>query len=218
MATSGGMGHDPSDLDMDHADILFGNDSKDDDPFSRKERNRDREKESKGHASLGSHLSLIALTVFMSFGVSLLCHLLEIELNVDHHFLSGIRMFKLAMVCALLSMQVLLQRTTVRFNRDWFMRLCGLMLDLLVISALAKAHPKPTSLESTHYLLCSFFVFICLSWNAFCFIFVAKYLFPNFWYERALTLSGDALGHSYTGLLFARVELYFIITALNNIT
>lgn len=48
------------------------------------------------------------------------------------------------------------------------------------------------------------FVIICLFWNAFCFFFVAKYLFPNYWYERALTLSGDAMGHSYTGLLFAR--------------
>jgi len=78
------------------------------------------------------------------------------------------------------------------------------MLDLLVISALAKAHPKPNSLESTHYLLCSFFVVICLLWNLFCFIFVAKYLFPNFWFERAVTLTGDSMGHSYTGLLFAR--------------
>ena len=84
------------------------------------------------HASLGSHLSLIALTVFMSFGASLICHLLEIKFNIDHHFLSGIRMFKLSMCCALISMQMLLQRTTIRFNRDWFMRLCGLMLDLLV--------------------------------------------------------------------------------------
>jgi len=155
-------------------------------------------------ASLGSHLSLIALTVFMSFGASLICHLFEIKFNIDHHFLSGIRMFKLAMCCALLSMQTLLQRTRIRFNRDWFMRLCGLMLDLLVISALAKAHPKPNSLESTHYLLCSFFVVICLLWNLFCFVFVAKYLFPNFWFERALTLTGDSMGHSYTGLLFAR--------------
>lgn len=73
-----------------------------------------------------------------------------------------------------------------------------------MISALAKAHPKPNTLESTHYLLCSFFVIICLLWNTFCFLFVAKYLFPNYWYERALTLSGDAMGHSYTGLLFAR--------------
>eukprot|EP01035_Chromulina_nebulosa_P022300 gene22300-28882_t len=73
------------------------------------------------HASLGSHLSLIALTVFMSFGASLICHLLEIKFNIDHHFLSGIRMFKLSMCCALISMQMLLQRTTIRFNRDWFM-------------------------------------------------------------------------------------------------
>ena len=63
-----------------------------------------------GSVSLGAHLSLIALTVFLSFGMSLFARILEIELNVEHRLLSGIRMFKLAMCCALLSMQVGLAR------------------------------------------------------------------------------------------------------------
>lgn len=155
-------------------------------------------------ASLGAHISLIALTVFMSFGVSLFCHLVENEVSDKHHFLSGIRMFKLAMCCALFSMQLLLTKTKIRFHREWFMRLCGLMLDLLVISALAKSYPKPQAMETTHYIVCSCFVMICLVWHLFCFVFMAQSLFPNYWYERALTLSGDAMGHCYTGLLFAR--------------
>ena len=43
----------------------------------------------------------------------------------------------------------------------------------------------------------------CL-WNGFCFLFVARSIFPNFWFERGLVLTADALGHSYCGLLFAR--------------
>ena len=46
------------------------------------------------------------------------------------------------MCCALFSMMFLLRRSRIRFNRDWFMRLCGLMLDLLFIAALSKAYPK----------------------------------------------------------------------------
>lgn len=43
----------------------------------------------------------------------------------------GVRMFKLAMCSAMLSMQVILVRTKVKFNRDWFLRMCGLMLGMI---------------------------------------------------------------------------------------
>lgn len=40
------------------------------------------------YASLGAHLSLIALTVFLAFGVSLCARLTEIELNVQNRMVS----------------------------------------------------------------------------------------------------------------------------------
>jgi ESS family glutamate:Na+ symporter len=157
-----------------------------------------------GHASLGAHISLIALTVFLSFGVGLFSRLIEMEFGIDNNILSGVRMFKLAMCCALFSMQFILSRTRLRFRRDWFMRLCGLMLDLLIISALSTSYPRPKALESTHYVTCGTFVVLCILWNMFCLVYIAPKVFPNFWFSRALTLTSDALGHSYTGLLFAR--------------
>eukprot|EP01032_Pedospumella_encystans_P008275 gene8275-9841_t len=156
------------------------------------------------NASLGAHLALIALTAFMSFGLSLSLHLIEIELKIDHHWLSGVRMFKLTMCCAMACMLFILQHSTIKFNRDWFMHMCGLLLDLLVIAALSKARPQFDESHQTHYFLCGVFVMICVAWNAFCFLFVARSLFPNYWFERALTLAGDSMGHSYTGLLFVR--------------
>jgi len=156
------------------------------------------------NASLGAHLALIALTAFMSFGLSLSLHLIEIELKIDHHWLSGVRMFKLTMCCAMACMLFILQHSTIKFNRDWFMHMCGLLLDLLVIAALSKARPQFDELHQTHYFLCGVFVIICVLWNAFCFLFLARSLFPNYWFERALTLAGDSMGHSYTGLLFVR--------------
>ena len=42
----------------------------------------DVDKPNKNFASLGSHISLIALTVFLSFGVSLTARLAEIELDI----------------------------------------------------------------------------------------------------------------------------------------
>lgn len=156
-------------------------------------------------ASLGAHLSLISLTAFLSFGLSLVLHLIEIKLSISNHWLSGIRMFKLSMCCALISMIFILQNTKIKFNKEWFMHICGLMLDFLIIASISKSYPKKTLLiEKTQYILCSVFVFICLLWNIFCFLYMAKKLFPNFWFERAVTLAGDSFGHSYTGLLFIR--------------
>ena len=89
-------------------------------------------------------------------------------------------------------------------NSEWFFRLCGIMLDLLIICALTVSYPKPKGIEQTHYLLISFYVCLCVIWNIFCFLFIARKLFPNFWYERGLILASDTLGHSFCGLLMAR--------------
>lgn len=157
-----------------------------------------------GSASLGAHLSMISLCVFAAFMIAFTFRYIEMQFHIEQHLFSGIRMFKLAMVSAMFSMHYMLSRTSIRFRREWFMRLCGLMLDFLVISALSLSNPKPQGFETTHYLLISFFVTICIIWNVFCFIFVARRLFPNYWYERGLIINSDALGHSLSGLLTAR--------------
>ena len=104
-------------------------------------------------ASLGAHLSLIAMTVFLSFGLSLSARLIEIELKIQSHMISGIRMFKLSMCCALFSMMFLIKKSKIRFNREWFMRLCGLMLGtLLFLSDIIK------EIFSCIYILVSIFL------------------------------------------------------------
>eukprot|EP01041_Mallomonas_annulata_P000361 gene361-661_t len=158
------------------------------------------------YASLGTHLSIVALTVFLSFNAGLTARIFEVQFSFlkAHRIFSGICMYKLSMCCALISMNFFLRRSRIRFRRDWFMRLCGLMLDMLVIAALSTANPKPKSLKEVHYGMVAVFVTVCVAWNLFAFIFLARRLFPNYWYERGLTLSGNALGHSFMGLLFAR--------------
>lgn len=159
-----------------------------------------------GQASLGTHLSLVALTVFLSFNVGLTARIFEAQFSFfkSHRIFSGICMYKISMCCALISMNFFLRRSRIRFRREWFMRLCGLMLDMLVIAALSTANPKPKALKEAHYDIVAVFVAACVGWNIFAFFFLARRLFPNFWYERGLTLSGNSLGHSFMGLLFAR--------------
>lgn len=159
------------------------------------------------HASLGTHISFVSLGVFMSFGASMLGQVVEYYFALgDSKIFSGIRMFKLTMFASLIIMHVTLRRTSLRFNREWFMRLCGFLLDVLIIAALSSSNPRPAALDSSwfRYRLVVLFSFVCFGWNLFCFFYLAPDLFPNFWYERGLVLLCDALGHSYSGLLIAR--------------
>lgn len=158
-------------------------------------------------SSLGTHISFISLAVFLSFATMMLARFLEIELGLNEsHLFSGIRMFKLSMFFAWCSMQMTLRKTGLKFNRDWFMRLCGFLLDVLMIAACSSASPRPLSLDRNflQYGLVLLFAFVCFAWNMFCFFVLAYRLFPNYSFERGLVLMADCMGHSYSGLLFAR--------------
>ena len=86
-------------------------------------------------ASLGIHISLIAISVFLAFGIKFSTKIMEIHLSLDQFgVLGGVRLFKLSMCCALVCMQVALRYSNVNFKREWFMRLCGLSLDIIVIA------------------------------------------------------------------------------------
>ena len=159
-------------------------------------------------AGLGAHLSLIALTAFLSFGITLLAHLLEIKFA--GHFgtiFTSVRMFKLAMFSSLTAMLFITKLTRVSFKREWFMLLCGLFLDLVFISALTKSLPRSVEADKghTHFMAVTGLVLVMLMWNVICYIAVARHMFPNFHFERALVLSASAMGNSYSGLLFARL-------------
>lgn len=156
-------------------------------------------------AGLPGHLSLISLCVFLAFGLSFSVHIVEIQFAGHFATLLGIRMFKLAMILSLIAMLFVTRNTNVKFRRDTFMLLSGLFLDIVFIASLSKAYPRPHAHETTHYLLISLFVVVCILWNLLCAVFIAKQIFPNFAYERALVLSCGSVGNAVCGLLIARV-------------
>ena len=156
-------------------------------------------------AGLGAHIALIAFTAFLSFGVMLGAHILEIKLlgNIGTVF-TGIRMFKLAMFLSLFTM-LWIRKYKVSFKREWFMLLCGLFLDIVIVACLAKSLLRPRDVGHTHYMAIGSLISVMLLWNVLCYIIVARHIFPNFKFERALVLSASAMGNSYSGLLFARL-------------
>jgi len=159
------------------------------------------------HAGLGTHISFVALSVFIAYAVNMLIRYVESQSNFFrvHHIMGGIRLFKLSMIVGLISMVFVRQNGTVKFQADWFHRLSGLCLDLLIIAALSNlrfsALPK---LMVAYGGIFPVILVSCVLWNAFVFVYLARRMFPNFWYERAVALGGDAMGHSWVGLLLVR--------------
>ncbi|CAM9608282.1 unnamed protein product [Heterosigma akashiwo] len=90
-------------------------------------------------------------------------------------------------------------------SRAWFHRLAGLCLDLLIIAAVSNLRfENLPRLFKAYGGIFPMIVLACVLWNAFVFVYLARRMFPNFWFERAVCLSGDALGHSWVGLLLVR--------------
>jgi hypothetical protein len=157
-------------------------------------------------ASFGSHLGVIALSVFVGLLISFLGRCIEIQMAWSTELLSNVSLKKLSMVSALfISYYLTSNNQRLLFKRDIFMKMCGLLLDLIIISSLTIATPDLTSLHPTHYILCSLFVIVCLLWHLICFYFLANQFFPNYWFSRAVILSAASLGHSNMALLCCRM-------------
>ena len=158
-------------------------------------------------ASFGTHMSVIFLTAFFSFIFGLFGRIIEAKYSFfqNHNFISGFCLFEVSMCFAFFVMQLLLRHTRINFNRDWFMRVCGLMLDLLVVAALSSAGYFPSANELPSYTPeIVVMIAVCAIWNVTFLFLLGRDMFPNFWFDRSVVLMGDSMGHAFIGLLFAR--------------
>lgn len=145
------------------------------------------------HSSLGTHLSVIFLAVFLAFNFGLFSRIIEsksIWLK-SHRIVSSIRMFELSIISSFFLIYFFLSFTSLTFKSEWFMRIGGLTLDMIIIASLTVALPRPDQIEQVNYGLISIFVIACALWNIFVFIFLGRKMFPNFWFERSVTLTGN---------------------------
>lgn len=190
----------PTDASMFRRDMFLDSDAHLDDHLL------SRTAKAKNFSSLGTHVALIFICVFLSFNFGLVARFFEAEIEwfKAHRILSGIRLFEMSIVFSIVIIHYLLLYTKLSFRTEWFMRLSGLMLDMTCIAKLASAIPDPKNVEEVHYGLISVFVLACTLWNIYVFVYFAKEMFPNFYFERAVVLSADAMGHPAMGLLFAR--------------
>ncbi|CAM9441131.1 unnamed protein product, partial [Ectocarpus fasciculatus] len=164
-------------------------------------------KEKRNLASFGTHVSIVFLTAFSSFVFGLFGRLFESKYPFfeNHNFISGFCLFEVSMCCAFVVMHVLLRHTRIVFDRDWFMRVCGIMLDLLVVAALSSAGYFPSTHALPSYTAeIIVMIIVCAIWNVAFLFLMGQHMFPNFWFDRSVVLMGDSMGHAFIGLLFAR--------------
>jgi hypothetical protein len=90
-------------------------------------------------AALGTHIGLIALSVFVGYLLNLSLKFVELnrEFLRNHHLISGIRLFKICMLAAVCCVLLARRVTTIRFKSDWFHRLAGFSLDLMATAAIS---------------------------------------------------------------------------------
>ena len=145
------------------------------------------------HSSLGTHLSVIFLSVFLAFNFGLFSRIVESQSIwlKSHRIVSSLRMFELSIISSFFIIYFFLSYTSLTFKSEWFMRISGLTLDMIIIASLTSALPRPDQIEQVNYGLISIFVIACSLWNIFVFIFLGRKMFPNFWFERSVTLTGN---------------------------
>lgn len=163
-------------------------------------------------AGLGAHLLLPAVSVGAAWLLDLFIRFLEnsLEYTAKHHIISGFRLFQLSMCTALLFMCVIRRSSPFRYHSEWFFRLSGLCLDLMTTAAISSIGfaSIPEKFNAAFMLV----LLSCVAWNAIVFVVLAPRMFPNFWLLRATALIGDALGHSWVGLLLLRAMDYRLQT------
>ncbi|MBK8480365.1 MAG: sodium:glutamate symporter [Proteobacteria bacterium] len=142
------------------------------------------------------HFAIIAVAVLIGWGLLVLLKLL-------HPRLEAFPLFPLAMLGGLLVQAVATPlKITLYFDRDTFDRLLGFSLDVLVIAAIAAIR---LDLFLDH--LWPFLIVMAtgIGWVVFTTAFVAPRMFPNYWFERAITEYGMQTGVTAIGLLLLRL-------------
>ncbi len=154
--------------------------------------------------TLTLHFGLLALGVLIGWLLLTGIQWVESKLWADSFELFAyVPLFPIAMVGG-----IIVQLAIQAFDRDEIVdqqlieRLQGFSLDVLVIAALGTLSLSAIASNIGPFLLLAG---AGLAWTVGAFIFLAPRMLPNFWFERGIADTGQALGVTSTGLILLRV-------------
>jgi glutamate:Na+ symporter, ESS family len=153
---------------------------------------------------LAIHFAVVALAILIGQGLLSTLQALEEALWIDTVELFGfVPLFPLAMLGG-----VLVQLAADRFDRydvvdrQMMMRIQGLALDLLIVSALATLD---LTVIAENIIPFTLLAVTGVVWNVLVFMFLARRMLPSHWFERGIGDLGQSLGVTATGLILMRV-------------
>lgn len=154
--------------------------------------------------TLTLHFGLLALAVLIGWLMLTGLQWIESVLWADSFELfAHVPLFPIAMIGG-----IMVQLAIQAFDRDEIVdqqlieRLQGFSLDVLVIAALGTLSLQAIAANAGPFLLLAG---VGLAWSIFAFIVLAPRMLPNFWFERGIADTGQALGVTSTGLILLRV-------------
>ena len=152
-------------------------------------------------------LQLVAIAIAIGIGYLIKEILLLIEIGVpflyEHKLLSGFPLFPLCMIGGLI-VQVFEEKFDKHnlIDLGLIRRIQNSSLDFLVIAAIATIKVQVVLAGLLPLML---LVVAGIAWNIFCVLFLARRIFKNDWFERAIVEMGQSMGVTATGLLLLRV-------------
>jgi len=155
---------------------------------------------------LALHLAYIGVAIGIGYG-------LQKALVLSEHYtwvawgmaplLEHIPLFPLAMIGGILLQQVHDRVLPgLRLSRPMFIRLQGLSLDFLILSAMATLSLSALAANWQPLLI---LIVVGIAWIVGAFLFLGPRMLPDYWFERGMGDFGQSLGMTATGLLLMRI-------------
>ncbi|MFC4320045.1 sodium/glutamate symporter [Litchfieldia salsa] len=155
---------------------------------------------------LAFHIAFVGIAILIGKGVlEAFTYLEKITWGnwTDIHIITHVPLFPLAMVGGVL-LQIFLDKMD-KFklvNRKMILRIQGLALDFLIVSAIATLSLTVIAENFLPFLLLAL---TGIAWNLVAFIFLAPRMIPKDWFERGIGDFGQSMGMTAAGLMLIRI-------------
>ncbi|RNL80646.1 sodium/glutamate symporter [Halostreptopolyspora alba] len=153
---------------------------------------------------LALHFGVIAIAVLVGQLMLSALQWLEARLWIDTiELFSYVPLFPLAMLGGIV-VQLVIDRFDRQdvVDRQMIERLQGFALDILIISALATLSLQVIAANWLPFVL---LIVTGVGWSLLAFVFLARRMIPDYWFERGIGDMGQSLGVTATGLILLRI-------------
>ncbi len=160
--------------------------------------------ESIGEYNLAVHLCIIGIAILIGLILKEILSLISLFFSEEVAVLvKSFPVFPLCMIGGFVVQKISEKRNLSHLiNSLKIQNIQNIALDFLIIAAISSI-----SLDIVNSNLFAFSLLVTggIVWNIFCVIYVAKHVFKNDWFQRAIAEMGQSMGVTATGLLLLRV-------------